>query len=95
VPENTRYASSGEPHITGEQLRAARALVDWLQAELAKRSKVRVETIRRMESFSGPIGCLDETLEKVTKVLEAAGVEFLNGEFPGVRLKSTRPARQR
>jgi hypothetical protein len=40
-----------------------------------------------MEGFDGPVGARTETLGKVVSVLEKAGVEFLNDERPGVRLK--------
>jgi hypothetical protein len=58
-----------------------------LQADLATRAKVRVETIRRMESFPEQIGCRRTTLDKVTRALERGGIEFLNHARPGVRIK--------
>jgi predicted transcriptional regulator len=73
--------------ITGRHIRAARALLGWAQSELSKRSKVALGTVRRMEGFDGPVGARTETLGKVVTVLEKAGVEFLNDERPGVRLK--------
>jgi hypothetical protein len=57
------------------------------QIELAKRSRVAIGTVRRMESFRGEIGARTSTLSQVQKALEKAGVEFLNHEQPGVRLK--------
>jgi predicted transcriptional regulator len=72
--------------ITGRQLRAARALIGWEQVELAKRSRVAIGTIRRMESFPGEIGSRTSTLSQVISTLESSGIEFLNGESPGVRL---------
>ncbi len=73
--------------ITGRQLRAARALLDWEQIELAKRSRVAIGTIRRMESFSGQIGSRTSTLSQVQQALEKAGIQFLNDESPGVRIR--------
>ena len=73
--------------ITGRHIRAARALLGWAQGELAKRSKVARGTIRRMEGFDGPVSARTETLGRIVAVLERAGVEFLNGERPGVRLR--------
>ncbi len=73
--------------ITGRQLRAARVLAGIEQIELAKRARVAVGTIRRMESFDGEIGARTATLSLVMKALEKAGVEFLNDERPGVRLR--------
>jgi hypothetical protein len=57
------------------------------QAELAKRAGVARGTIRRMESFTGEIGSQTSTLAKVRVTLEHAGVEFLYGDQPGVRLR--------
>jgi transcriptional regulator with XRE-family HTH domain len=68
------------PLITGRQLRAARALIGWEQTTLAKRSRVAIGTIRRMESFGS-------TLSQVQATLEKAGIEFLNDDSPGVRLR--------
>jgi predicted transcriptional regulator len=73
--------------ITGRQLRAARVLVGMEQIELAKRARVAIGTIRRMESFDGEIGSRTSTLSLVKKALEKAGVEFLNDDRPGVRLR--------
>jgi predicted transcriptional regulator len=73
--------------ITGRQLRAARALVGMEQIELAKRSGVAIGTIRRMESFDGEVGSRTSTLSLVKRALEKAGIEFLNDERPGVRLR--------
>jgi len=40
-----------------------------------------------MEGVDGPVAARRETLGKVVTVLEKAGVEFLDEERPGVRLK--------
>jgi predicted transcriptional regulator len=75
--------------ITGRQLRAARALLGWEQTELSKKARVAIGTIRRMESFDGPVGSRTDTLRKVTGALEKAGIEFLGNGSLGVRLKGT------
>ena len=59
------------------------------QIELAKRSRVAVGTIRRMESFDEEVGARTSTLSQVQKALDRSGVEFLNDGQPGVRLKRT------
>jgi len=74
--------------ITGRQLRAARALLGMEQIDLAKRARVAIGTIRRMESFAGEVGSRTETLSKVQAALERAGIEFLGEGRPGVRLHS-------
>jgi predicted transcriptional regulator len=74
--------------ITGRQLNAARALAGWEQTELAKKSGVAISTVRRMESFDGEIGARTSTLSLIIRALEKAGVEFLNDDRPGVRLRA-------
>lgn len=76
--------------ISGRHIRAARGLLGWTQAELARRSRVGLGTVRRMEDFDGPVGARTDTLRSVIGILERAGVEFLNGDAPGVRLKTLR-----
>ena len=73
---------------TGNQLRAARALINMDQSELAKRAKVDVNTIRNMErSGAEPIAGRAVNVQAVQATLEAAGVEFLNGDRAGVRVR--------
>ncbi|WP_348625921.1 MULTISPECIES: helix-turn-helix transcriptional regulator [unclassified Mesorhizobium] len=74
--------------MTAGQMRAARALIGIAQAELARRAGVSVPTIKRCES-DGKNGSIvsAETQAKIRTVLEAEGVEFTNGDRPGVRLR--------
>lgn len=73
---------------TGYQLKAARALIGMDQFELAKHAKVNVNTIRNMErSEGGPIAGRAMYVQTVQATLEGLGIEFLNGDRPGVRLK--------
>ncbi|MDX3929885.1 MAG: transcriptional regulator [Shinella sp.] len=74
--------------ITSEQLRAARALLQWDQKALAAKSKVSIATIKRLEPQSGPLKANQVTIEALRLALEVAGVEFIpeNGSGPGVRL---------
>lgn len=74
-------------------MRAARALIGWEQLELAKRSRVAIGTIRRMESFAGEIGSRTSTLSQVQSTLEKAGIQFLDDDAPGVRLRPAAPIR--
>ena len=82
-------ACYGSQLITGRQLRAARVLIGMEQIDLAKRARVSIGTIRRMEGFEGEIGARTSTLSLVKRALEKAGVEFLNDDRPGVRLRSS------
>ncbi|MER9444198.1 transcriptional regulator [Mesorhizobium sp. M0048] len=74
--------------ITSEQLRAARALLQWDQKILAAKSKVSVATIKRLEPPAGMLKANQVTIEALKRALEAGGVEFIpeNGGGPGVRL---------
>jgi predicted transcriptional regulator len=73
--------------LTGRHIRAARALLGWAQSDLARKAKVALRTVRRMEGFDGPVGARTDTVGKVAGILQKAGVEFLNDDSPGVRLK--------
>jgi len=73
---------------TGNQLRAARALIGQDQTVTAELAGVDVNTIRSMEaSNAGPLKGRFETVAKVQAALEKAGIEFLNSDAPGVRLR--------
>lgn len=75
--------------ITGNQLRAGRALAGVEQKWLAEKSGVSINTIRNMEARAAEaITSGAVTLRKVQAALEEAGVEFTNGGQPGVRLKA-------
>jgi transcriptional regulator with XRE-family HTH domain len=72
---------------TGNQLRAARALVDMDQATLASRSGISANTISTMEKKGAAVLTSGyDTIRKLMSVLEEAGIEFLNHGQPGVRL---------
>jgi predicted transcriptional regulator len=68
-------------------LKAARELVAWSQEVLAGKSGVSLPTIQRLEAGGGDLGGRPATGEKIIAALEKAGVEFINGDQPGVRLK--------
>lgn len=70
--------------ITPAQCRAARGLLAWSQQRLAEAARVGVVTVRQFEM--GATEPRHATLEVIVRAFEAAGVEFTNGEAPGVRL---------
>jgi transcriptional regulator with XRE-family HTH domain len=53
--------------------------------KLAEMARVTAMTITRIEN--GHSGGYADTLRKIQRALEKAGVEFINGDGPGVRLK--------
>lgn len=69
------------------QCRAARALLDWSQQELASAAGVGVVTVRQFEAGVGVPR--NSTMETLMNTLEAAGIEFItgNGAGPGVRFR--------
>ena len=75
--------------ITIRQVKAARALVGWSQSDLARHSGVSEPTVARLESADGKLGGRGDTIGKIRAALEAYGIEFTNGDQPGVRLIKT------
>ena len=73
--------------LTPAQCRAARALLNWSQAQLAEASKIATKTIANFEL--GKRQPHDRTLDDLRDALEAAGVIFVaeNDDGPGVRLR--------
>jgi transcriptional regulator with XRE-family HTH domain len=76
--------------FTPAQCRAARALIDWSQAQLASASRVATKTLADFEREARvPYA---RTLTDIQHVLERAGVQFIarNGEAEGVRMRKLR-----
>ena len=76
--------------MTPAQCRAARALIEFSQAELAAKAKVGESTVRNFEA--GRTVPVANNLDAIRRVLETAGVEFIaeNGGGPGVRLRNAK-----
>ncbi|MFC0012228.1 helix-turn-helix transcriptional regulator [Devosia nitrariae] len=64
--------------VDPSQIRAARALLNWTQAELAKRAGTSRRSITTIESESSVLA--SETMLALVKALEAAGIEFTSSE---------------
>lgn len=81
---NLRYVINDiveHPHasmITATQLKAARALLEIDQRELAGLSNLSVPTIQRMEASGGVIRGNVDSLMKLVHALERAGIELIN-----------------
>jgi transcriptional regulator with XRE-family HTH domain len=77
-----------ETLISGAQVRAARALLGWDVRELARRATVSIRTINDIEGSHGLTTISIKQLAAIRSTLEAAGIEFLGGFAPGLRLHS-------
>jgi ribosome-binding protein aMBF1 (putative translation factor) len=71
--------------VTSAQIRAARGLLDWTVRDLAEHSGVDRDMVSKIET--GAYAGAPETLAAIRRVLERAGVEFTNGDAPGVKLR--------
>jgi transcriptional regulator with XRE-family HTH domain len=74
--------------ITPEQVRAARALLRLDQSKLAQDAGISVITLRRLEDQHGLSKVAPGTVDAVRRVLEKAGVEFIDR---GVRRTAPAP----
>lgn len=77
--------------ITGAQVRAGKALLDWSGSVLAERAGVAISTIRRVEACDGLLDSASiKVLQSLKGALEDGGVEFIGtpDDRPGVRLKA-------
>lgn len=80
--------------LTGEQIRAGRAMVRLEQSDLALAAGLSLQTIKRLEGFHGPVEATTRSLEALITAFETKGVVFdLNsGAGPGLRLAEPRCA---
>lgn len=69
--------------LTTHQIKAARALLDWTQADLAKTSGLHLNVINNIER--GTTNPRKGTLEKIQSTLEGQGILFIGNR--GVELK--------
>jgi transcriptional regulator with XRE-family HTH domain len=67
--------------ITANQLRAARALLNIDQRQMAELADLSVPTIQRMEASDGVVRGNVDSLMKLVAALDDAGIELIN---PGV-----------
>jgi hypothetical protein len=65
--------------ITGRQVRAARALLNWKQEMLAEKALVALTALKRLESERG-LPTHESTRDQVRRALEGAGVLFMESD---------------
>ncbi len=76
--------------IFTEQIKAARMLLHWDQSMLADRAGLAISTVKKLEAKSGLAQGHAETIWKLQRALEEAGIVFINEDDsggPGVRLR--------
>lgn len=63
--------------ITSEQVRAARAYMRWKQSDLAKRTGLSLETIKRIEKMEGPLVAVNAaTIYTIVTIFRLELLEF-------------------
>lgn len=68
--------------IEPEQVRAARALLSWSQADLANRSGINRRTLMNFEN--GTAMPMEATLYRIEEVLNLAGVQTIRNHDGGI-----------
>jgi transcriptional regulator with XRE-family HTH domain len=91
VPYGTIMAENqaSRNRLTSAQIRAARGLLRWSAADLARRSSVSLRTIRRAELAEDHTSLTAANDLAIRRTFGGGGVEFIdeNGGGPGVRLR--------
>jgi transcriptional regulator with XRE-family HTH domain len=73
--------------ITGQQIRSARAALNWSAQILAESSGVSLRTLMRLEQTDGVPASRASTLIEIQRTFETAGIEFIGSpdDRPGIR----------
>jgi transcriptional regulator with XRE-family HTH domain len=61
-------------------------MLEWSQTQLARAAGLGLSTVLDFERGNREVSA--ESVAKMQKAMEAAGVRFFGGEEPGVRIKS-------
>jgi transcriptional regulator with XRE-family HTH domain len=74
--------------ITGNQIRSARALLNWTAEETAERAGVSRQTLIKFERYDIVPPSRTQILLELKRIFEEAGIEFIGApdEGPGLRL---------
>lgn len=86
---NRRRAPAPRPPaviaISAAQCRGARGMLAWIQNQLALEANVSRITVVEFEAGRrDPVGA---NFEAIRRTLETAGIAFIDGEEPGVKLR--------
>ena len=77
------------PMVSKRQIKAARALLQWTQGDLARTAGVGVASVKRVETGAELTSSGFSIVQRIVLCFEASGVEFTgkDGEL-GVRLRA-------
>ena len=73
--------------LTGAQVREARKLLQWPREKLARRARLTRDAIQRAEGVDDDPPLTIANLQALKRALEDAGIEFTEGDEPGVKLR--------
>ncbi len=76
---------AAKPALTGAQIRAARAFLDWSVRDLSERSGVSQSAISRAERRDGAPAMQARNLNALRAAFEMNGIEFLDST--GLRIR--------
>jgi len=82
--------------VTPDQIRAARDLLGWSRKQLGARSGISLNVVKVLEQDGRAMPLFIQTEQvdaeaAIRATLEAAGVQFTNGDEPGVKLRKADP----
>ena len=82
--------------LKSAQIRAARALLGWRQADLSEESGVGTATIQRIEKSDRGVTGYASTLVRLQAAFERAGIQFIDeDETGGFGLRMAKKKRKR
>jgi DNA-binding transcriptional regulator YiaG len=92
VSQRTQSCQQKLLKMTPAQCRAARALLDLTQSELARAADLGLSTVVDFEKQRRLVS--EEAVKAIRRALEQSGIEFLDGD-PGPGLRLRKPSRRR
>lgn len=76
-----------ELSVSPEQVKAARELLGWIQGDLAFEARLSQTSVSQFER--GARHCGRQLIDAMQRALEAAGIEFISGDQPAVKIRDT------
>lgn len=74
--------------LSAKACKAGRALLDWSAKDLAREARISPNSLSALEASKDGEGKIsDRTARKIVEAFERNGVELLNGDAPGARMR--------